>query len=99
LREDAVDRGDDLSPRIGERREAPALPNEDRGAQLLLQPADLLGDPRLGGVQRVGSLGDVEVAARDLAHVAQLLEIHWLSALYGMVIRIAQTSIFQSLSR
>ena len=70
LREDAIDGGDDLAPRVRHRGEAPALAHEDPGAELFFQAADLLGDTRLGRMERFGGLRDVEVPLGHLAHVA-----------------------------
>ena len=44
--------------------------------ELVLERADLLGDPGLGGVQGLGGLGDVQAAAGDFGEAAQLLELH-----------------------
>jgi hypothetical protein len=45
--------------------------------ELVLQGADLLRDPRLGGMQRLGGLRDVQAAARNLGKATELLKFHY----------------------
>lgn len=53
-----------------------AAAGEDLHPQLILQQADLLGDPRLGGVEALGRGRNVEVMASDFPDVTQLLQLH-----------------------
>ena len=56
--------------RLGDRGDALAVAHEDLHAELLFQALDLLRDPGLRGMQRLGGGRDVQSAARDLAGVA-----------------------------
>ena len=61
---------------LGQPQETLAAADEQLDAELVLQVLDVLGDARLGGVERIRYLGQVVVAAQRLADDAQLLEIH-----------------------
>ena len=76
LGEDALGDGDHRLARLGDRNQALAVAHEHLDLQLVLQRADLLGHPRLGGVQGLGGLGHVQAAAGDFGEAAQLLELH-----------------------
>jgi hypothetical protein len=65
--------GDHLS-RLG-RAHAAAGALEQRGAELLLEPPDLVGERRLGEVQLLGSAREVAVA-RYCLHASQLPQLH-----------------------
>jgi hypothetical protein len=49
---------------------------EDVDAQFLFQLDDGLGDAGLRGVQGLGGLGEVEVAARRLLDESELVQVH-----------------------
>jgi hypothetical protein len=53
---------------------AAALENDD--PEFVLEQLDLLGNPRLRGMQRFRRLGNVEATARDFDEIAELLELH-----------------------
>ncbi|MNT14255.1 hypothetical protein D3C72_1492520 [compost metagenome] len=65
-----------LQAGLGDALQALAVASEDVDAQLFLQLDDGLGDTGLRGVQRLGGLGQVEVAARGLLHEAELMQVH-----------------------
>ena len=67
-------RDDDLAAG-GQRREALALANENRHAELIFELTDLLADPRLRREQRLCRGGDVEAMIDDRTEVAQLLQV------------------------
>ena len=54
---------------------AAAGPLEQRGAELLFEPPDLVGERRLGEVQLLGSAREVAVARYRL-HAPQLPQLH-----------------------
>ena len=56
--------------------EALAMAREDLDAEFLFQFDDGLGHARLRGVQRLGCLGQVQVASRCFLHEAELMQIH-----------------------
>ena len=55
---------------LGDVHHALAVAHQDLHAQLVLELADLLADPGLGGMQGFGGLGQVQPALGDLAEVA-----------------------------
>jgi hypothetical protein len=59
----------------GQRREALALTNENRHAELVLELTNLLADPGLRREQRLSCGGDVQPMIDDRAKVAQLLQV------------------------
>ena len=66
--------------RFGNAGKALAAALENGDAELVLKQADLFGHARLGGVQHLGRLRDIESLAFDFDDVAQLLEFHeWLN--------------------
>ena len=58
---------------LGHPDQALAIANEDLDPQFVLQRLDLLADSGLGGEERLGRRGHVQVAARDFGHIAELL--------------------------
>ena len=52
------------------------MAHEHIDPELVLQRSDLLGNPRLRGMQGIRGLGHVEAATGDLGQVAQLLQLH-----------------------
>ncbi len=76
LEQQALDDADDLAARRGQAGQPLAVALEDLHAELLLQLADLARHAGLRGVQRVGDLGQIELAAHRLADRSQLLEVH-----------------------
>jgi tetratricopeptide (TPR) repeat protein len=67
---------DQCLPRRRESGETLALAHEDARAELVLEQAHLLADPRLRSEQRRGGVGHVEVVIDDRTEVAQLLQVH-----------------------
>ena len=69
---------DSSTSRPGSVRPADALAvaREDVDAQLFFQLDDGLGHPRLGGEQRLGGIGQVEILAHRFADEAQLMKVH-----------------------
>jgi hypothetical protein len=65
-----------MAPRLGDGHQTLALAAEDLDPEFVLQLADLLGDARLGGEERLGRRRDIESLTRDLLDIAQLLQIH-----------------------
>ena len=61
---------------LGDRGQALAVAHEDLHPELVLEGADLLGNPGLGGMQRLGGFGDVQAAAGHFGEATQLLELH-----------------------
>jgi hypothetical protein len=61
---------------FGDALEALAVARKDVDAQLFFQLDDGLGDPWLRGVQCLGGLGEVQVAARGLLDEAELVQVH-----------------------
>jgi hypothetical protein len=88
LGEDALGDRHHRLARLGDRHQALAVADEYLDAELVLERADLLGHPRLGGMQGLGRLGDVEPAAGHLGEAAELLQLHML-----LVIRTAEISL------
>jgi hypothetical protein len=68
-----------LLPRLGEAEQALALADEQFEPELVFEILDVFRDTRLGGEQRVGHLGQVEIAAHRLVDDAQLLKVHQIS--------------------
>jgi hypothetical protein len=69
----------ELDDGLARRRDADQLPAgtlEYLHAQLVFQLADLLADPRLGGEERVGGRGHVQIVPGDLGDVAKLAQVH-----------------------
>jgi len=62
--------------RLCDRRQAFAAALENGHPEFVFEQLDLLGDPRLRGVERRGGLRDIESAARHFDEIAQLLEFH-----------------------
>ena len=52
------------------------MAHENIDAELVLKTLDLFADTRLRGEQDFGSLGKVQILARNLADIAQLLQFH-----------------------
>ena len=74
FREDAAGaRGDRRPASVGRHAAARAL--EQRRAQLLLEPPDLVRERRLGEVELLGGAGEVPVARHRL-HASELPELH-----------------------
>ncbi len=65
----------DLLARLGQSQKPLAPADEQLDAEFVFQILDVLAHPRLGGEQRAGDLGQVEVAADRFLDDAQLLEI------------------------
>ena len=68
---------------------------DNRHAKLFFKHADLLGDPRLGGEQRLGGSRNAESAPLDFDQVTQLLKFH-VSIIYRLVLCKYILSIFQT---
>jgi hypothetical protein len=62
--------------RLGDALEALAVAREDFDAQFFFQFDDRFGDAGLRGVQRLGGLGQVQVAPHGFLHKTKLVEIH-----------------------
>ena len=81
LRARGVDLGEDPAGASGDRHagfgrgDAPARALEQRGAQLALEPADLVRQRRLGEVELLGGAREVAVPRHRL-HASQLPELH-----------------------
>ena len=67
---------DQLLAGLGQPEQPLAAAHEQLDAELVLEILDVLADARLRGVERVGDLGQVEVAPDGLANDAKLLEVH-----------------------
>jgi hypothetical protein len=76
LAHDQLDALEHMLAGLGDALEALAVAREDVHAQLFLQLDDGLGDAGLRGVQRLGGLGEVEVAAGGLLNEAELVQVH-----------------------
>jgi hypothetical protein len=63
-------------PGLGDAAQPLAVAREDVDAEFFFQLEDGLADARLRGVQRLGGLGQVEVAAHRLLHEAELVQVH-----------------------
>ena len=74
--EDALGDRQDVTPRLGQAREALAAAHEDLYSELVLELEDLAAQARLRGVQGLCSLRQVELVAGHFADRAQLLELH-----------------------
>ena len=61
---------------LGQGDDALAMAHENLHAELVLELADLLGDPGLGSVELLGRLGEIQALPYGLADVTQLLKIH-----------------------
>ena len=61
---------------LGDALEALAVAGKDVHAQLFFQFDDGFGHPRLGGVQGLGSFGQIEIAAGGFLHEAELVQVH-----------------------
>src|SRR5690606_33671280 len=71
-----LDAAQHLLTGLGHPLDAFAVAGEDLDAQFVLQLDDGLGDARLGGMQCLGRLGEVEVAAHRLLDKAKLVQVH-----------------------
>jgi hypothetical protein len=60
------------------------MAHEHLDAELVLERADLLRHAGLRSVERLGGLGDVEVAAGDLGQIAELLQLHITDRAYNV---------------
>ena len=67
---------DDFAARRGEPHEPRAVAHEKLDAEFLFEQAHLAAQARLGNVQGRGGFRNIEVAAHDLAEIAQLLQGH-----------------------
>ena len=67
---------EDFLSRLGDALEALAVAREDIDAQLFLKLDDGFGDSGLGGVQGLGRLGEVEIAAGGFLNEAELMQVH-----------------------
>ena len=76
LAHDELDALEHVLARLGHALEPLAVAREDLHAQLFFQFDDGLGDAGLRGVQRLGSLGQVEVSAHSFLHEPELVKIH-----------------------
>jgi hypothetical protein len=61
---------------FGDRRQALAAPLENGHPEFLFEQPDLLGDPRLRGIQRLRSLRNIETTTRHFDEITELLEFH-----------------------
>ena len=52
------------------------MAGKDVNSQLLFKLQDGLADAWLGGVQRLGRLGQIELAAHGLLNKAELVQVH-----------------------
>ena len=62
--------------RLGDALQALAVAAKNLYAQLFFQLQYGFGHPRLRGVQSLGHLGEVQVAAHGLLHKAELMQVH-----------------------
>ena len=76
LAHDEFDAFEHMLAGLGDALEALAVAGEDLDAQLFFQLDDGLGHARLRGVQGLGGLGQVQVAARGLLDEAKLVQVH-----------------------
>jgi hypothetical protein len=76
LAHDQLDAGDDVLAGFGHALQALAVAREDLDAQFFLQLDDGLGHAGLRGVQRLGRLGEVQVAPHGFLNKLELMQIH-----------------------
>ncbi|VWX63261.1 conserved hypothetical protein [Burkholderiales bacterium 8X] len=76
LPHDEPDAGQHVLAGFGDTLQALAVPREDLDPEFFLEFDDGLGDPRLRGVERLGRLGQVEVAANRFLDKLELVQIH-----------------------
>jgi len=74
--QDQVNRFEHLLPGLGDPLEPLAMAHEDVHAQLFFQLQDGFRDAGLRGVQRLGGLGQVEVAASRFVDKPELVQVH-----------------------
>ena len=72
----ALDDLDGLLAGLRQTEQPLAATHEQLDAELVLEILDVLADARLRGQQRVGDLGQIEIATGGLADDAELLKIH-----------------------
>ena len=65
--------GDDGFARLGDFDHSLAVADEYFHTEFLLQQSDLLGNSRLGRMQRQGGVGYIQALPNDLDQIAQLL--------------------------
>ena len=73
IAQDALGDIENDAARLRDVHHALAVANEDLHAKLFFEQADLLADPRLGGIERGCGFRQIEAPARDLLQVTQLL--------------------------
>ncbi|MNT23206.1 hypothetical protein D3C72_1586180 [compost metagenome] len=76
LAHDEFDAGDDVLAGFGDALQALAVAGEDLDAELFLEFDDRLGDAGLRGVERLGRLGEVQVAPHGFLNKLELVQIH-----------------------
>ena len=63
-------------PGLGDAAQTLAVAREDVDAELVLELEDRLGDAGLRGEQRLGGLGQVQVAAHGFLDEPELVQVH-----------------------
>jgi hypothetical protein len=76
LAHDQLDAAQHVLAGLGHPLQALAVAGEDLDAEFLFQLDDGLGDAGLRGVQRLGGLGEVEVAPGRFLDKPELVEVH-----------------------
>jgi hypothetical protein len=77
IEQNALDDAHELTSRLSQAEEALAATNEKLDAQLVLEILDVLRDAGLRGVERVGDIGEIEVAFDRFTDDAKLLKVHF----------------------
>jgi hypothetical protein len=76
LAHDQVDAGKHMLAGLGHAFQPLAVAGKDVDAELFFELDDGLGHARLGGVQRLGGFGQVQVAPHGFLNETELVEIH-----------------------